>query len=115
MGGSTKCDDIIALGLTGVNEYGSQTINGFTAYPNPFSDRTTISYVVGSGGYHTQKMRVYDSAGRLITDLGLSPVTEGMVSATWDGSDGFGNRVAPGVYFIRDDSGRQIEKVVKLH
>ena len=115
MGGSTKCDDIIALGLTGINEYGSQTVNGFTAYPNPFSDRTTISYVVGSGGYQTQTMQVYDASGRLVTDLRLAPVGDGVVSVTWNGHDGLGNRVAPGVYFVRDDSGRQIEKVVKLH
>lgn len=109
MGGSTLCDDIIVTGATGISEYGSELISTFKVYPNPFSNLTTISFGIEQSAKSTE-LKIYDAAGRLVEDLsGQISVTGDLASVRWDGST-----VSPGVYFITDGKGVQLEKVVKL-
>ncbi len=69
------------------------------SHPNPFSLETTIHYELSrSGDVH---LAVYDAAGRLIRVLVAGNRPEGVNSAVWDGRNGRGGKVAPGVYFYR--------------
>jgi hypothetical protein len=111
MGGSTKCDDIIASGLTGINEHNSQTMDGFSLYPNPFRHFTDIRYPISD--YRTH-LKIFDASGRLVKDLGLSSAVGDQSSVRWDGCDTAGNSLAPGVYFISDDTGERMAKVIKI-
>ncbi len=113
---STKCDDIIVMAEgTGVAEYGTGTPDLFTVQPNPFNQTTNIRYTIHDSGYKIEEstLSIYDAVGRKIRDFRITPYAL-QSSVSWDGRDTAGNMLAPGVYFISDDSGRQIEKVVKL-
>lgn len=76
------------------------------ASPDPFSDATTIRLAVAGGeiggGAASLHLRVLDPAGRLVCDL---PATlgGGVAAWAWDGRDGSGRAVAPGIYFLRAD------------
>jgi flagellar basal-body rod modification protein FlgD len=55
---------------------------------------------------------VTDAAGREVRKLDVDASAPGRREALWDGRDGFGNPVAPGVYSIRvqiyDDAGKKV-------
>jgi flagellar hook assembly protein FlgD len=44
---------------------------------------------------------IFDVEGRLVRQLSLQRVTDGLVGAEWDGLDSSGRRVPSGVYFYR--------------
>lgn len=68
-------------------------------YPNPFNGTTTIPYAVERSG--TVTITIYDTTGRLVTILKRDPHEPGVYEAEWDGTDGEGRGVAPGVYLCR--------------
>lgn len=74
-------------------------------YPNPFNPTTTIEYSLPEAAFVT--LSIYDGKGRLVVDLekGARPV--GTHTATWNGLDARGSRVASGVYFYRLTAGNQ--------
>jgi len=114
LSGSTKCDDIIAALPTGISEYGSQTASTFRVYPNPFSKLTTVSFGIGQSAKSIE-LKIYDASGRLVKSFNpVSSIQNQGSAVIWDGRDTGGNAVAPGVYFITDGTGVQLEKVVKL-
>lgn len=65
-----------------------------TNYPNPFADRTRVSFYISRSGHVT--LGVYNVLGERIALLVSDHVTPGNCHATWDAS-GF----SPGVYFLR--------------
>ena len=111
---STKCDDIIVLDVTGIEEQEISTKTFFSVSPNPFRDRLNISCNTEYVG-KVRKLSIYDASGRKVKDLLLSAAYS-LVPTTisWDGKDDRGNIAAPGVYFIVDDHGNTLENVVKL-
>ena len=117
LGGSTKCDDIIASAPTGISEHGSQAISTLSVYPNPFTNTTSIRYSILDTGYLIEDptIRIYDASGRSVRsfNLGSSIQDQGSV-VVWDGRDAAGKVVAPGVYFIADNTGTALHKVVRL-
>jgi len=66
-------------------------------YPNPFTDRTRISYAIPSSG--RVGLRIYDSAGNLVRTLLSGTETAGKHEEYWDGKDNLGRDMASGVYF----------------
>lgn len=113
---STKCDDIIVTAEgTGIAEYGTEIPDLISVQPNPFNQITNIRYMIHDSGSMIEEstLSIFDAAGRMVRDFRITPYTL-QSSLSWDGRDAAGNMLAPGVYFIRDESGRQIEKVVKL-
>lgn len=109
---STKCDDIIVMAEgTGIAEYRTETPDLISVQPNPFNLITDIRFQMTDDRVH---LMVYDASGRMVRDFGQLSDIGHQQSVRWDGRDAAGNTVAPGVYFIREESGRQIEKVVKL-
>ncbi len=74
--------------------------------PNPFNPRTTVHYVVPSGGGRVQ-LRVFDLRGRAVRTLVDGPRPAGPGSVAWNGTDDTGRAVASGVYMIRLSVGAQ--------
>jgi len=69
-------------------------------YPNPFSPRTSLAYVVPADA--SVDLRVYDAAGRLVRTLVVGEEkAAGAYEMEWDGADERGVPVAAGVYFVR--------------
>jgi photosystem II stability/assembly factor-like uncharacterized protein len=81
--------------------------------PNPFGSGTVIRYALAQE--MKVDLRVYDVRGRLVTVLAKGSRSEGGHEVTWDGRSTKGKRVAPGIYFVRLEAGREIfrGKVVK--
>jgi hypothetical protein len=78
-------------------------------YPNPFSDRTIISYTASfSNRMDKLSVKIYSVSGHLIRSKILQPPEDetddildtGYHELEWDGTDDDGNQVANGVYFV---------------
>jgi flagellar hook assembly protein FlgD len=67
--------------------------------PNPFGMETSIKFVVPLKAQ--VDLSVYDVSGRLVKSVYNGITDPGQHAARWDGRDGFGASVSPGVYFIR--------------
>jgi hypothetical protein len=79
----------------------------YQSYPNPFNDRTTISFQVVSS-YSDLSLRIFDVLGRRVATLADGPRLEGYHRITWDGRGDSGVLVPSGVYFVRlQADGRQ--------
>ncbi len=102
------------LGIDEMTKGVSSDISISMAYPNPFARLVHLGYSVNAPG--NLQMTIYNASGQFLRSLMDSYSSEGSYTATWDGSDGLGNRVPPGVYFIRIYFGgvRLQEKVVML-
>jgi tetratricopeptide (TPR) repeat protein len=67
--------------------------------PNPFAAATRVSFTLPRAGY--ARLSIHDVSGRLVADLLARSMDGGPHSVVWDGRDGRGARVPPGVYFAR--------------
>jgi hypothetical protein len=76
----------------------------FDVGPNPSRGSVTIAFARPAG--ESGELRVYDVAGRLVRAYAL-PASSGSIA--WDGTNGSGSRVAPGVYFLRLTAGGATE------
>jgi hypothetical protein len=68
-------------------------------YPNPFRQKTTLSYIVPKDG--TVKLEVFDVLGRRVRVLVDERKEAGTYEATWNGGNDAGSAVASGVYLGR--------------
>ena len=66
----------------------------FESYPNPFSDRTRISFMIPSATHVT--LRVYDVTGSVVETLIDGEKASGLYSVTWNATD-----TNNGIYFYR--------------
>jgi hypothetical protein len=80
--------------------------------PNPFRDRTQISYQLPTGS--NVSLRVYDVTGRTVRTLQDGFQKPGAYSVNWDSKDSRGRQVPHGVYFYRLDTPgfRDVKKAV---
>ncbi|MBI9032488.1 T9SS type A sorting domain-containing protein [bacterium] len=85
------------------NEDVIPTIEGYTgiesAYPNPFSPNTEISYKLRENA--NVKMGIYNLKGQLIKSLVNNTKAGGNHKIMWDGHDNKGKRCSSGIYFVR--------------
>ncbi len=83
------------------------------AYPNPVSSQATLRFTVPHPGGLTG-VKVYNLAGRVVSDLGSEELPPGTYEIAWSGKDDRGNAVAAGVYFVRvvAPQGTDVRKVV---
>jgi hypothetical protein len=81
------------------------------AYPNPFSDRTTLTLRLAEAGPAT--LTVYDVQGRRVATLADGPVAAGEQRMTWDGTAADGRPLPAGVYVARL-AGPTGQAVIKL-
>ena len=85
-------------------------------FPNPFAHSTTISFTLPAGN-HNASIKIYNIKGQLVRELiPVAPSSNLPVSVTWDGKDEKGNRVSPGIYFYKMDTGNysQTKKMILL-
>ncbi len=113
-------DDLHAVVTTGVEELvGGPDQAGhprvLESRPNPFRQSTSIRYSLDRGGPTVHA--IHDISGRLVRTLrdGLEPPGPGAVN--WDGRDGEGVAVSPGVYLNRPTvGGRAVSrKITRLN
>jgi hypothetical protein len=90
---STSFEDLPSAGTGTDNAY------VLASYPNPFTDRTTISYLLPSNGH--VRLRIFDGTGRQVRHLTDEVQAAGFHSSVWDGLDQTGERAAAGVYFYQ--------------
>lgn len=67
--------------------------------PNPFSASTTIKYTIPARD--RVALNVYDSSGRLVSQLVAGEKTPGSHRAKWNGRDASGRELPSGIYFYR--------------
>ncbi len=67
--------------------------------PNPFLDATRVRFSMARRG--RALLTVHDLAGRRLRVLAQGEQPAGEHDASWDGRDGAGRSVAPGIYFLR--------------
>jgi hypothetical protein len=68
-------------------------------YPNPFNPSTTIEYELGEEG--PISIEIYNVKGQKIKTLVDGFKVAGTHRVVWDGRDGYGRRVASGIYQYR--------------
>ncbi|MFZ1946345.1 MAG: FlgD immunoglobulin-like domain containing protein [bacterium] len=75
--------------------------------PSPFvagsSAGTSIELVAAAPG--GVRVRIYDGCGALVRSLGCDATAPGPARVEWDGRDGRGFTVRPGIYFCRVEAG----------
>jgi len=100
------------LTAVGIGEPGAGAGLRLAAGPNPFLDGTDILVLGAQGGY--LRLTVHDVAGRRVRVLSAGPAPAGPVR--WAGRDESGRAVAPGVYFVRAETGGRtlVRKLVRL-
>ncbi len=72
--------------------------NLYPIFPTPFNAATTIRFALPRTTI--VRLRIYDPAGRVVTDLFQGQLEAGMHSVIWDASD-----VPSGIYFVSLESG----------
>lgn len=69
------------------------------AWPNPFSHVVNLAYDISAPSPVT--VSILDVAGRLVRSMVDDSRSPGRYSLSWDGQDGSGRSLAPGVYYVR--------------
>jgi len=84
---------------TGIEEFTTCTKNSFSVHPNPFRQKTEISFGIGQSAKGIE-LKIFDISGRLIRDFDdLCNQNKSVKSVSWDGKDENGNSLPNGVYF----------------
>ena len=85
-------------------------------YPNPFNASTTIRFTLGHSG--KIELAIYDLMGRKVTKLLVGERMQAgpTYSLKWNGTDGRGQNVASGLYYLRlsYDGGEVVRKLTLL-
>jgi hypothetical protein len=78
-------------------------------WPNPFNPSTHIRFDIGPDGINPVpvSLTIYDLAGRHVRALVNGPLEPGAHTATWDGRNDSGRRVASSVYFYKLEVGEK--------
>ncbi len=102
---------VLMLGSIDLTKSGSSNVT-VAAAPNPFKPETSIKYVVGQDGPVT--MRVFSVDGRLVRRLVDAEYRgAGDHEERWNGLNDGGERVAPGIYFVKTRAAEETS-VLKL-
>jgi len=87
---------------TGIEELTTCTKSSFSVYPNPFRQKTEISFQMQDARCKMQdiSLKIYDVSGRIVKIFNLTSDFLPLASAiSWDGRDEKGKSVPSGVYF----------------
>lgn len=78
------------------------------SYPNPFQDVITIMLPEAVDDNY---FSIFNSLGIMITQLRMQQKTNSII---WDGTDLFGNKCSPGVYYIIDENREFSNKILLI-
>jgi hypothetical protein len=98
--GAPAALDVITSG-TGVVSVVEPHAVDFLAAPSPNPSRGSTAIRFGLAREGAVSLELYDLAGRRVRVLASGVLPAGEQTRVWDGRDGDGNRVRPGVYFVR--------------
>lgn len=68
-------------------------------YPNPFSSSTSIPYKLSERS--NISVKIYNILGQLVREFRVGTQSAGAHGIVWDGTNDFGKKVMPGVYFYQ--------------
>jgi len=102
-GETARLVEIRTAPYIGVEDEPVRARSSLSAAPNPFTARTSLRINLADPASVT--LAVYDVRGRLVRSLARGALPVGSHVFAWDGRDGEGRPVAPGVYFARLDQG----------
>ncbi len=87
------------------------SVNKAVSYPNPFTEETTIAFSISKS--ENVIVSVFDILGKKQTML-LNKTVSGNQSLIWNGTNGNGQRLPTGIYFvsIKAETGSSLLKVV---
>ncbi len=91
-----KADDILT---TGINDNFASNVKDFKLYPNfpnPFNNSTLISYQISKKSF--VNLTVYNISGQQVAILVNENNAAGKYSIRWNGRDGQGHYLTPGIY-----------------
>lgn len=81
--------------------------------PNPFRDRTKITFSTGQSAKSTA-LKIYDTSGRLIRSFPINQLTNSPVNQIiWDRKDNLGRKLPSGVYLL-NAQGEDISIIKKV-
>jgi hypothetical protein len=89
---------------TSISEY-DLTLTQVNAFPNPFSDKTTIEYSLLTAQY--VQIHIYNTVGQKISTIFSKIERSGIHSHTWDATDFNGKKVLPGNYIYTVQAGQK--------
>ncbi len=102
----------ITGGVVAVGDVAPATLSALTVQPNPFTNRTRITFALPKSG--SVALDVYDAVGRRVSGLLHGTREAGVHIVDWDGRDANGAHAAPGVYFVRMESQDDVHTVRSL-
>jgi glutamine cyclotransferase len=108
---------IINVEIAGIPDRGENQAALYQNHPNPFRLATTLRFTAfGDGESGRVTLAIHDVHGRLVKTLIDSDVAPGDHETVWDGTDGDGKRVSPGIFFsvLKTGRGRLSRKMTLL-
>ncbi|MCK4303248.1 MAG: right-handed parallel beta-helix repeat-containing protein [Candidatus Eisenbacteria sp.] len=108
----------VGCGTMGVGEERTRGVGRVITFaaPNPFREGTEIRYWVPGGNEARIRLKVFDTAGRLVRILAEGVEGAGMQRVFWGGTDTVGKRVEAGVYFyeLSVDDARATRRMILM-
>jgi hypothetical protein len=103
----------ILRGPDGIDERGSVRPGTLqlSAYPNPLNESTVIRTENPKGG--ELNLTIFDIQGREIRKFYANSSQGGEVKINWDATDGSGEKLSSGLYFVRARTPQE-EKTLKI-
>lgn len=99
--------------LIGVQELVNASVRNLSLFPNPTTGRSTINFGITAPGKLV--IKVYNTAGQLVSNLFDAELTRGTHSVVWDGKDYNGRKVSNGTYMLRIELDDQVtQKAIVL-
>jgi len=82
------------------------------SYPNPFNLETAIPYKLNKES--EVQVTIYDILGKVVRKFNVGRQSIGTYNVLWNGRNGFGQKVASGIYFYRLNAGgeSQVKKMI---
>ncbi len=86
-------------GSTGIDDRDFKFIKLFQNYPNPFSEKTKIKFLVRGYMKEYATLNIYNITGQIVKRLFSGYVEKKLYEIIWDGKDDTGNILPKGIYF----------------
>jgi plastocyanin len=108
---SSMLGTITVTSATGLTNYNNNSYH-VSAFPNPFSDKVSISFSLPEKG--TTTLSIYDMTGKLVRMLVNTDYEKGDHVISWDGRNENGDCVNHGLYFYMIESKGQTKVSGKI-